>query len=41
MLFARRIDFKRAFEVRRKPARQIPAAFGLTGLATMLIKSRL
>jgi len=32
-------DFKRLFEASLKPPRQIPAAFGLTGAAAMLIKS--
>jgi steroid 5-alpha reductase family enzyme len=31
-------DFKRVFEASPKPPRQIPAAFGLTGAAAMLIK---
>jgi hypothetical protein len=32
-------DFKRLFEASPKPRRQIPAAFGLTGAAAMLIRS--
>jgi hypothetical protein len=39
--FPRRVDFKRVFEARSQARRQIPAAFGLTGIATMLIKRRL
>ena len=38
-IIARRFDFKRVFEVRVAGARQIPAAFALTGIATMLINS--
>jgi hypothetical protein len=41
MLFARQTDFKRAFEACGRQVRRIPAAFGLTDLATMLIQSRL
>jgi hypothetical protein len=37
--FADDADFKRAFEARPARGRQSPAAFGLTGIATMLIKS--
>jgi hypothetical protein len=37
--FLRCADFKRLFEGVWDRRRQIPAAFGLTGIATMLIKS--
>src|SRR5262249_700497 len=35
----RRFDFKRVFEASRAGVRQIPAAFALTGIATMLIRT--
>jgi hypothetical protein len=35
----RRFDFKHVFEAARADARQIPAAFALTRIATMLIRS--
>jgi hypothetical protein len=36
--YARRSDFKRAFEARAGLRRRIPAAFSLTGAAAMHIK---